>query len=294
MHWCTFLLALAVPALSLPVAPSQAAPAPNRALWLWESDIIKDSASVSSFLSTVTDNDIKTVHALIDRDMGNAVWESFITKCNASGITVEALMGDAQWINGQTTDDGPTLQHQLNWIAQYQASVSCNAKFSGIHMDVEPWGLDDWASNKEAHIDSLIEIADTVGAFAKPLDLPVAADLPFWAHTVSCQDATLDTCLLPHLDSVTFMTYRNTPGELLAIAMPLLKTVHDADPEKAVWFAVETDSKCAEAELISYAGKSAATLIGDLATVEKNAVKSSNNFAGIAIHSYSDFVAMGA
>jgi hypothetical protein len=294
MHWCTFLLALAVPALSLPVAPSQATPTPKRAIWLWESNIIQDSASVATFMSTVTspDNNIGTVHALIDRDMGNEVWQSFVAKCNASGIAVEALMGDKQWINGRVTDDGPTLQHEIDWLAQYQAKAPANAKFSAIHLDVEPWGLDDWASKKQEHVGSLVEIVDTVKSFAIPLNLPVAADLPFWAHTVPCQDTTLDTCLLPHLDSVTFMTYRNTPVELLAIAMPVLKAVHAADKGRPVWFAVETDSKCAEAELISYSGKSAATLLSDLTTVEKAAMKGSNNFAGIAIHSYSDFVAM--
>jgi hypothetical protein len=43
-------------------------------------------------------------------------------------------MGNAQWILGGGT---PSLQSNLEWIDQYQGNASANAKFSGIHMDVE-------------------------------------------------------------------------------------------------------------------------------------------------------------
>jgi hypothetical protein len=292
MHWYT-LLALAAPVLSASLVSRQTPN--NRALWLWKSDLIKDSAKVSDFLSFVTspDHKISTVHALIDRDMGTAAWESFMTKCTAAGVAVNALMGDSYWILGRTRDDGPTLQHSLDWIEGYQKNVSANARFAGIHMDVEPWGLDEWATNKEAYVDSMISIVDTVKSFATPLDLPVAMDLPFWASTVACQEATLDTCLLPRLDSVTFMTYRNTASDLLVIATPILAAVHSADPGKPVWLSVETCRDCAEASLISYAGKSMRTLMMDLDTVEKKATEY-DEFAGIAIHSYADFAAMRA
>jgi hypothetical protein len=292
MHWYT-LFALAAPVLSAPLLSRQSTN--NRALWLWTSDLIKDDTEISDFLSFVTspDHKIGTVHALIDRDMGTPTWESFMTKCTAAGIAVNALMGDSYWILGKARDDGPTLQHSLDWIDGYQKNVSANARFAGIHMDVEPWGLDDWETNKEAYVDSLLSIVDTVKTFATPLNLPVAVDLPFWASTVACQEAALDTCLLPHLDSVTFMTYRNTAPELLDIATPILTAVHSAYPGKPVWLSVETCRDCVEASLISYAGKSMATLMEDLATVEKNATEY-DEFAGIAIHDYANFVAMKA
>lgn len=81
--------------------------------------------------------------------------------------------------------------------------------------------------------------------------------------------------------------------ELLNVAIPLLKAVNGAYPGKSVWLAVETSGLCADAELISYARNSAGTLMSDLATAEKNAIKESSGFAGIAIHSYKDFVALG-
>ncbi|KAF1962369.1 hypothetical protein CC80DRAFT_160021 [Byssothecium circinans] len=292
MQFSALLLALfSSSALCAPLTTR--ASTPSRALWLWDSDIIQDNNALSTFLSDVTNKDyaISRVHALVDRDMGNAAWINFVSKCNASGIAVEGLMGDAQWIKGKTTADAPTLDHSLNWIQQYQNSAPANAKFSGIHLDVEPWGLDDWASKKATYVSSLLTIVDKVKTQAKSLDLPVAADLPFWANTVSCEGSTLDVCMLNHLDTTTFMTYRNTPTELLAVAKPLLTSASSKNAGKPVWLSIETSPDCADAELISYAGKSVSTLMSDLKKIESAATKL-GGFAGISIHSYKEFKAL--
>ncbi|KAL1606592.1 hypothetical protein SLS60_003997 [Paraconiothyrium brasiliense] len=294
MHWCTPLLALAAPVLSAPIVAPRSTAGSERAIWLWNSDIIQDDSQVQTFLSLMTDTEhpFQTVLALIDRDMGNAPWQSFIKKCNAAGLKVEALMGDKQWIVGQTSEDGPTLQHELDWIKKYQASASSDAKLAGIHLDVEPWALDGFESNQAEYVSSLVSIVSQVKQVAQPLNLPLGADLPFWANTVACEDSTLDTCLLNNLDYVTFMTYRNTAKSLLGIADPVLKAVKAVDSSKPVWLSVETSSECSDVSLISYAGKTLNTMLSDLVTVATSAEKSSGNFAGVAVHSYKDFLTM--
>lgn len=295
MHWCTPILALAAPVLSLPLAaPRSATAGSDRAIWLWNSDIIQDDSQVQTFLSKMTDREhpFQTVLALIDRDMGNEAWQSFIQKCNAKGLKVEGLMGDKQWVLGKTTEDGPTLEHELEWIKNYQASAPSDAKLAGIHLDVEPWALDGFEANKAEYVSSLVSIVSQVKEVAQPLKLPLGADLPFWADTVPCEDSTLDTCLLKNLDSVTFMTYRNTAKSLLGIADPVLKAVKAKAPSMPVWLSVETSGECADVSLISYAGKTLGNMLSDLVTVTTSAAKSSGNFAGVAVHSYKDFLTM--
>jgi len=252
-----------------------------------------DSRAVEQFFSVAAapNNVIKTVFALIDRGMGNDAWQSFMTRCNEKGISVEALMGDPQWIINKSTDNGPTLQRQLDWIKQYHNNVPKNARFTGIHMDVEPWVVKGWDTNQEAYVNSLVSIADRVTSFAKTANLSVTADLPFWAHSIPCKGSTLGTCMLARLDAATFMTYRNTAQNLIDLATPLLKTAETATPNKRVWLSVETKADVEEAELISYAGKSVGTLLDDMATAEKFAAQY-KNFAGIAIHHYKDFIAL--
>jgi hypothetical protein len=106
----------------------------RRATWLWQSDLILDKAKVTAFLSFVQSKNITVVYTLIDRGMGFAVFESFVARCRASGIAVEALMGQADWITGTGE---PTLKSQLAWLQTYQGKAVANSKFSGIHMDIE-------------------------------------------------------------------------------------------------------------------------------------------------------------
>ena len=131
-------------------------PALGRAFWLWNSTMIKDAAAVTKFISVATSKNHNTTraYALVNRDIDNQVWSTFIQTCTSAGIAVEALMGDAQWVLGRTSPDCDTIQEQLDWVRQYQVTAATGAKFSGIHMDVEPWGLPDWKSNT-GHLVSL-------------------------------------------------------------------------------------------------------------------------------------------
>ncbi|KAH7110113.1 hypothetical protein B0J11DRAFT_208247 [Dendryphion nanum] len=290
------LMTLAAPVISAPLAMAKAS-TPSRALWLWDSSIIKDGDSVTKFISVATKKDYKInrVHALINRDIDNKVWSNFISRCSASGIAVEALMGDAQWVLGKSSPNCDTLEQQLDWVQQYQKSAAAGAKLSGLHMDVEPWGLPGWTSNTATLISSLLSIASKVTAVGRSLNIPTAADIPFWAYTVKCQYGTLDACLIDQVDSVTLMTYRNTATDLIGIATPALESMEKANSAgKPVWLAVETSPKAAEASLISYASKGITSLVNDLATVEKSAASKSGSFRGIAIHAYQEFLALGA
>ena len=288
MHWRAVFLAL-----GLAVAPGVSCnlpttPTADRALWLWNSDIITSSTSVSTFLSVVKDRAISRVHAQINSDISTTLWESFIKKCNNQGIAVEALIGDKQWVLDRTTNGGPTLQSELDWIKQFQVNAPVEARFAGIHLDIEPWtlGETEWAANSATYVESLTGLVDTVVSVTEPLNLTVAADLPFWANTVACGDGTLDTCLLGNLDSVTFMTYRNTAAELLRVTTPLLNAAAETASGKPIWLAVEMCAEAADTpNTISYNGTSVERVECDLAMVEKNATAYSG-FAGFAFHSY--------
>ncbi|KAH8199970.1 hypothetical protein TruAng_005851 [Truncatella angustata] len=262
---------------------------PARAIWLWSSDLLQDDTKVTEFLSFAESNEINSVYTLIDRDMGDEVFVSFIAQCNASGIAVEALMGNAQWITG---GGDPTLESQLNWLEQYQGNASAESQFSAIHMDVEPWGLDGWTTNTETYTSALQSIVTQVKTLGEALGLPVVADLPYWAYTIECPTTgqTLDSWMLNNLDSAVFMTYRNTAAELLDIATKALEAGNTAG--KPVWLAVETVD-AADSLLISYYSKTKSALFEDLVSI-KTTASSHSSFAGIAIHDYDGVVALGS
>lgn len=104
------------------------------ATWIWNTTLIADASQTAQFFSFAQDQGLQRAYLHVDADIDNSYYEAFIQQCNASGIVVEALMGNAQWILGAGT---PSLQSNLDWIGQYQGNASAAAKFSGVHMDIE-------------------------------------------------------------------------------------------------------------------------------------------------------------
>lgn len=96
--------------------------------------MITDASQTSQFFSFAQEQGLQRAYLHVDADIDNAYFGNFIQQCSASGIAVEALMGNAQWILGGGT---PSLQSNLEWIDQYQGNASAGAKFSGVHMDIE-------------------------------------------------------------------------------------------------------------------------------------------------------------
>lgn len=102
--------------------------------WIWNTTLITDGSQVSQFFSFAQEQGLQLAYLQINADIENHYFASFIQQCNTSGIAVEALMGNPRWILGGGI---PTLQSNMEWIEQYQGNVSADAKFTGIHMDVE-------------------------------------------------------------------------------------------------------------------------------------------------------------
>lgn len=104
------------------------------ATWIWNTTMITDASQTSQFFSFAQEQGLQRAYLHVDADIDNLYFGNFIQQCSASGIVVEALIGNAQWILGGGT---PSLQSNLEWIDQYQGNASAGAKFSGIHMDIE-------------------------------------------------------------------------------------------------------------------------------------------------------------
>jgi hypothetical protein len=257
------------------------------ATWMWNTTLISDKAEVADFFSFAKENNINTVYAGANGDIHHDDWQSFISQCSANGIKVDALIGNAQWVVG---GGFPTLEMMFQWIDWHQGNCTDDSqKLSGIHFDIEPWALDDFQTNKATHLASWEKIVGTIISFAKEHGLTTAADLPFWANTVKMSDGqSLDAYALSVLDSVTFMTYRNTAAGVLSVATEPLKAGKAAN--KRVWLAVETRT-ASEESLISYVIKPLIDLTSDLKTILTSA-KKHKVCAGVAVHDYQQWKSM--
>lgn len=134
-------------------------------------------------------------------------------------------------------------------------------------------------------------MVNSITSFGRSLGMTAAADLPFWAYTIV--DPTtgdkMDAWMLDKLDSVTFMTYRNTVDGLIDVAESPLAAGDLAG--KPVWLAVETRA-CAEPK-VSFKGLvTVSHLSAKLHSIRGNC-SAHASFSGIAVHDYTGWLELG-
>ena len=146
-----------------------------------------------------------------------------------SGIEVGAVAGDAWWPSAQGRLDTAAL---LSFVARQRAA---GLQIVSLHLDVEPWGLDEWASDKVALLGEYLDYVDDVERLRREVDpsLPVSYLIPYWfdgsngeAPDVSHGGRTAApfahlTDILDAGSALVIMAYRNTaegPNGIYALA----------------------------------------------------------------------------
>ncbi|OAG11526.1 uncharacterized protein CC84DRAFT_1159045 [Paraphaeosphaeria sporulosa] len=269
----------------------------NRATWIWRSEeVIGSDDQIDQFVAFARKNGIKRVYIHINPDIPPQTLANFVGKCSPAGIAVEALMGDAAWIFDPKSHE--SLQIRLHWVAEYQNQYASEAQIllQGLHLDIEPWQLDGWRNAEQPEL-----IRQWLGCFhylkswaqTQQPPLPVAADLPFWLHTLQYPDNNerLDVTIMAILDGAAFMTYRNDPQGLMDVAGEALWACSKCGKRReGIYLGVETvPSK--EGQHISYHGLGIRKLQGDLGFLEggywlRKREPHEKHFAGLAVHDY--------
>lgn len=121
-----------------------------------------------------------------------------------SPVEIGALAGDPWWGSTDGLRDASLVLARLD-------AVNANAAepIASVHLDVEPWGLDEWSTSKESltrsYIDFVAAIIDEAQTLEPALDLSFL--VPFWF------DGTSDEAPQVEVDGVTafpFQQLQNT------------------------------------------------------------------------------------
>lgn len=256
-----------------------------KATWLWNPWLIVNSSA--DILNFAASQQVNLIYLQIDSDLDAEMYHHFIAAASAQGIAVQALDGAPSWALDSKRSQ---LQASLDWISSYQAGASADERFSGIHMDIEPYLLPEWKSSQKTVIagwqQSVLNIAQT----AKQLQIPASADIPFWLHTLNTADdsASLSSWMMQQYASITIMAYRDTASAILEVAEAQLA---EGDRNHTpVYIGVETNASD-EGNQITFHEEGAAYLDNQLALVSKLA-GAHQSFAGIAVHDYTGWSAL--
>lgn len=284
MKYASRAALLLMPLLTLFLTGFSDAEKPLKATWLWQTPLI--GSEPEQILSFAKDQGVNLLYLKIDTSKTAAYYQSFIKKAHESGIEVHALGGKASWGLEQNRYQILAL---VDWVRRYNLAVTAVEKIDGIHLDIEPYLLPEWKTDKETVIRQWMGNVEAYVQQTK-LDssLQAGCDIPFWLDKTPLPDdpdTMLSQWLISKHDHTTIMAYRDRADGSNSISslVPQELAMADASGKKIV-VAVETKMS-SEGDFITFHEEGKIYMNGELDKLP-GLLSAHPSFAGIAIHSY--------
>jgi len=258
------LALLAVPMSSQASARMVPAPVDTRAMWVW-SDLTEqvvewaDQRGVTNIFANVPEGPLSSADLVRLR--------AAKARAQTLGVTLSALGGDPHWVLEPA--------RALNW----QRTVEKARIFAGYHVDVEPYLLPGWETNRTGTATAYLKLLNSLN---KATTLPVEADVPFWLGQFTGAEGNLATATLQRVDSVTVMAYRDTAAGVWSVSQDWL--ARGALAGKRVRIGIDTgpNSECGYCTFATAGATALGAAMADIDDYSRNAPA----FSGIAVHHY--------
>lgn len=248
-----------------------------QATWLWNPWLlVQQQDIVLAFLEQKQRTDL---YLQVDEEVPADVYRSFIRGAAAKGIHVYALDGAPNWI-----EHPEELARFFRFVADYNGSVSEEEKFSGVHLDIEPYLHAHWTKQQPTAIAAYQSLLLQAKEQAASLSLPLEVDVPFWYDDVFYHNAygqgRLADWVIAQTDRVTVMAYRDTAAAIIDVVKHEMNIATQYG--KQVVIGVET-APTTEGDNVSFFDEGEAYMNKELAVVQAHYHRTPS-FAGIAVH----------
>ncbi|WP_203362051.1 amidase [Bacillus sp. REN10] len=255
----------------------------SKATWLWHTkEIVSNKESLLNFMQQ---NQVTDVYLQINKDISASAYKAFIKQASAKHIKVHALDGAPSWVSS----NGVVYQERFfTWLNNYQLHALPEERFSGVHLDVEPYLYKGWKKQYQQTVRSYQSLLIQANQFAQQLGVPLAVDIPFWFdkrfYDNQFGTGKLSDWVITHVNSVTIMAYRDQAlGSNGIIKLVQDEINYAASVNKRVSIGVETlPSK--EGEFISFYEEGKEYMWEQLQIVQSS-YKHFSSFGGFSIHS---------
>lgn len=255
-----------------------------KATWIWQTERI--ATAKEEILSFLKENKITLLYLRVDPEKPVDYYRPFIKDATEAGIEVHALAGHPVWA---LKENRYRLLNLANWVNSFNAAVSQEERFAGVHLDIEPYLLPAWTRDKQS---VLTEWMGNLEAFIETAkqgtDLQVSADLAVWFdHTAVPADpnVTFSRWMISKFDHVTLMAYRDNAAGANGISENVQHELKDADElGKKVIIAVNTKEMPGERHT-TFFEEGPKAMEYQLALIRENLGKHPS-YAGVAVHDY--------
>jgi len=270
-------------------SPDWRTTSPTRSTWLWQThDDLQDRERT---LADLERNGINRVYLQADPDVPAGLYKAFIREARTKGIEVHALGGAPDWI---LPGSNVKMYVLINWVKRYNQNAAPEERFTGIHLDVEPYVLPQWQDDTDKMLGLFM---DTISGFVQEVraetGLAAGADLPVWLEQFQVRDGyggrtTLSDWMIRRLDQTTLMAYRTRARDIVSSVSREMKEA--ARRGKSVTVAVET-AEASEPDLSFYTeGRARMDAVLDEAC---RSFQAEASFAGFAVHDFENWRKLG-
>jgi len=258
-------------------------------VWVWQDRVVTDTSWREDFLAFARDKDL-TVAYIYASDLlpgQEAPLQEFLT---LAGLQVEFLAGDPSWALARGHNNALSFVHDVVAFAQ---TLQPGVGLTGVHLDVEPYVLPEWETDREAAIIRYLEMLNLSSQALADGGLRLTVDIPFWFDSISAEYKGRTRPLNQHVqdlaDQVVLMDYRDSAeGDDGIIQHAAVEMLYATQIERQVVIGVETNNAAPEPEKVTFYEEGEQAMEAALATV-MHTYGGNPAFGGIAIHDYSGY-----
>ncbi len=221
--------------------------------WVWETEeLLKDPSRWPPLVMALRAAKVNTVFLQLPQnfDISTALPE-LIKTFHQSEIEVHALDGDPHFALAKNHDK---VLNTLSNLALYQQARTAEARFDGIHYDIEPYLLPGFFGAQQNQIlRDYVQLAKTMHWRSQLMSLPLGFSLPFWLDmpdeftgepldiAVDGKAQSLQAHLQDYSDYVALMDYKTQFWGKSGIYESALTELNYARPrQKKVYIGLET------------------------------------------------------
>lgn len=260
-----------------------AAPDGGLAMWAWNwsnsADVVRfaEAQGVTAIFAYVAPG--FTTPAYVPPGWSVPEWPlitSLVRDADAAGITVYAMGGDPSWVADPSVAVG--------WADEALGT----GLFAGLHLELEPWQVSTWTTNRSASIADFVTCLADVHAVARSYGVPDEVSLPWWLYQYTAPTgAPLDQVAMANADAVTIVTYFGTTTQLQSSA-----AVEQADAQAlGLPFRLAALSDEATPSWLTFYGDTLAQFDAALGRVN-SAMAGTTGYLGVAVEDYTGWAAM--
>jgi hypothetical protein len=274
---------------SLLAGAAMKSPATHKGTWIWNTPTIMTQRD--EILRFSRQNGVTHIYLYVDRTkMAPKDYTHFIKEASTHQIKVEALAGDPTW---GKREQRKHIEEFIAWVASYNTNVNEDERFSGIHLDIEPYLLPEWETNQDLVVEEWLSNLEYAANQAGGLGaMMISLDVPFWIHKIDVPgytDYDVSDWMLKRFDTIVLMDYRDTAVGIDGIVSNALPIVDKAsETRKSVIVGVEIAPNN-DADKTTFHQEGATVMEQELEITRRHLEKYAG-FHGVAIHGFPEWV----